>query len=84
MCGELLISPESAIRHTQADSTIFRLLVRLWNIDRLVLAWLYRLCPSLMDASIIVQPLGLQQRDPVAEKFEAMASAAAVGFQQPH
>jgi hypothetical protein len=30
--------------------------VRLWNIDRLVLVWLYRLSPSRMDAIIIVQP----------------------------
>src|SRR6202521_3363034 len=30
--------------------------VRLWNIDRLLLVWLYRLCPSLLEAIIIVQP----------------------------
>ena len=30
--------------------------VRLWNIDRLLLVWLYRLYPSLADAIIIVQP----------------------------
>jgi hypothetical protein len=30
--------------------------VRLWNIDRLLLVWLYRLYPSLLDAMIIVQP----------------------------
>src|ERR1700716_2818175 len=30
--------------------------VRLWNIDRLVMVWLYRLYPSLLDAIIIVQP----------------------------
>src|SRR6202043_490538 len=30
--------------------------VRLWNIDRLLLGWLYRLYPSLLDAIIIVQP----------------------------
>ena len=30
--------------------------VRLWNIDRLMLVWLYRLYPSLLDAIIIVQP----------------------------
>jgi transposase InsO family protein len=30
--------------------------VRLWNIDRLFLVWLYRLYPSLLDAIIIVQP----------------------------
>ena len=30
--------------------------VRLWNIDRLLMVWLYRLYPSLMDAIIIVQP----------------------------
>jgi len=30
--------------------------VRLWNIDRLLLVWLYRLYPSLLDALIIVQP----------------------------
>jgi hypothetical protein len=30
--------------------------VRLWNIDRLLLVWLYRLYPSLLDAVIIVQP----------------------------
>src|ERR1700686_3747222 len=30
--------------------------VRLWNIDRLMLVWLYRLYPSFLDAIIIVQP----------------------------
>src|SRR3981189_2673722 len=30
--------------------------VRLWNIDRLLLVWLYRLYPSLLNAIIIVQP----------------------------
>src|ERR1700733_10149293 len=30
--------------------------VRLWNIDRFLLVWLYRLYPSLLDAIIIVQP----------------------------
>ena len=30
--------------------------VRLWNIDRLLFVWSYRLCPSLLDAIIIVQP----------------------------
>jgi hypothetical protein len=30
--------------------------VRLWNIDRLLMVWLYRLCPSLLNAIIIVQP----------------------------
>ena len=30
--------------------------VRLWHIDRLLLVWLYRLYPSLLDAIIIVQP----------------------------
>jgi hypothetical protein len=30
--------------------------VRLWNIDRLLLVWSYRLYPSLPDAIIIVQP----------------------------
>src|SRR5260370_26846159 len=30
--------------------------VRLWNIDRLLLVWLYRLYPSLLDVIIIVQP----------------------------
>ena len=30
--------------------------VRLWNIDRLLIVWLYRLYPSLLDAMIIVQP----------------------------
>src|SRR6202166_4800627 len=29
---------------------------RLWNIDRLMFEWLYRLYPSLLDAIIIVQP----------------------------
>jgi len=29
--------------------------VRLWNIDRLLLVWLYRLYPSLLGAIIIVQ-----------------------------
>ena len=30
--------------------------VRLWNIDRLLLVWLYRLYPSLLDSIIVVQP----------------------------
>ena len=30
--------------------------MRLWNIDRLLMVWLYRLYPSLLDAIIIVQP----------------------------
>ena len=30
--------------------------VRLWNIDRLLLLWSYRMYPSLRDAIIIVQP----------------------------
>src|SRR5713226_5587766 len=30
--------------------------VRLWNIDRLLMVWLYRLYPALLDAIIIVQP----------------------------
>jgi hypothetical protein len=30
--------------------------VKLWNIDRLLLVWLYRLYPALLDAIIIVQP----------------------------
>ena len=30
--------------------------VLLWNIDRLLMVWLYRLYPSLLDAIIIVQP----------------------------
>jgi len=30
--------------------------VRLWNLNRLMMAWLYRLYPSLLDAIIIVQP----------------------------
>jgi hypothetical protein len=29
---------------------------RLWNIDRLLFVWLYRLCSSLPDAIMIVQP----------------------------
>ncbi len=30
--------------------------VRLWNLDRLLMVWLYRLYPALLDAIIIVQP----------------------------
>jgi hypothetical protein len=30
--------------------------VRMWSIDRLLFVWLYRLCPSFVDAIIIVQP----------------------------
>src|SRR6202166_3975671 len=30
--------------------------VRLWNTDRLLLVWLYRLYPSLLDSIVIVQP----------------------------
>jgi hypothetical protein len=30
--------------------------VRLWNIDRLLFVWSYRLCPSLLDSIVIVQP----------------------------
>jgi len=37
--------------------------VRLWNIDRLLLIWLYRLYPSILDAIIIVQP---ETVDPLA------------------
>ena len=29
---------------------------RLWNIDRLLMVWLYQLYPSLLDAIVIVQP----------------------------
>jgi hypothetical protein len=28
----------------------------MWNIDRLLFGWLYRLYPSLLDAIVIVQP----------------------------
>ena len=30
--------------------------MRLWNIDRLLLVWLYRLYPSFLDSIVIVQP----------------------------
>ena len=30
--------------------------VRLWNLDRLLMVWLYRLHPALLDAILIVQP----------------------------
>ena len=30
--------------------------MRLWNIDRLLTVWLYRLYPSLLNAIVIVQP----------------------------
>ena len=30
--------------------------VRLWNLDRLLFVWLYRLYPALLDAILIVQP----------------------------
>ena len=49
----------------EAENLLLRLVVlrrkslnrlRLWNIDRLLLVWLYRLYPSLLDAIIIVQP----------------------------
>lgn len=30
--------------------------VRLRNLDRLILVWLYRLFPSLLDAMVIVKP----------------------------
>ena len=30
--------------------------VRLWNIDRFLMVWLYRLYPSLLEAIVIVQP----------------------------
>ena len=30
--------------------------VRLWNLDRLLMVWLYRLYPALLDAILIVQP----------------------------
>jgi hypothetical protein len=29
---------------------------RLWNLDRLLFVWLYRLYPALLDAIMIVQP----------------------------
>jgi hypothetical protein len=67
VCGELPILPKSTIRHTQAENLILRqqlvvlrrkppTRVRLWNIDRLLLVWLYRLYPSILDAIIILQP----------------------------
>src|SRR3981189_2407880 len=30
--------------------------VRLWNIDRLILVWLYRLFPSMLKAIIAIKP----------------------------
>jgi len=30
--------------------------LRLWNVDRLLFVWLYRLYPALLDAILIVQP----------------------------
>jgi len=30
--------------------------VRLWNLDRLLMVWLYRLYPALLDAILIVEP----------------------------
>src|SRR5512136_1652240 len=30
--------------------------VRLWNVDRVLFVWLYRLYPALLDAILIVQP----------------------------
>jgi hypothetical protein len=30
--------------------------VKLWNIDRLLLLWLFRRYPSLLDAIVILQP----------------------------
>ena len=30
--------------------------MKLWNIDRLLLVWLYRVYPSLIDAIVIVRP----------------------------
>ncbi len=30
--------------------------VQLWNVDRLLFVWLYRLYPALLDAFLIVQP----------------------------
>jgi len=30
--------------------------VRLWNVDRLLFVWLYRLYPALLDAFLIVPP----------------------------
>ena len=37
--------------------------VRLWNIDRLLLVWLYRLYPSLLDA-IIILSIAIALRNP--------------------
>jgi hypothetical protein len=33
-----------------------RPLISMWNIDRLLMVWLYRLYPALADAGIILQP----------------------------
>ena len=38
--------------------------VRLWNIDRLLFVWSYRLYPSLLNAIIIVQPETVMDRNP--------------------
>jgi hypothetical protein len=49
--GNLLLRQELVILRRKSSTR-----VRLWNIDRLLLVWLYRLYSSLLDAIIIVQP----------------------------
>jgi hypothetical protein len=53
----------------------------LWNIDRLLMVWLYRLYPSLLDAIIIVQPetvIRWHRRGFVPTGAGSLAASAAV------
>jgi hypothetical protein len=47
----LLLRQQLIVLHRQHPKR-----ARLWNIDRLLMVWLYRLYPSLLDAIIIVRP----------------------------
>jgi hypothetical protein len=67
---QLLLAPRSSFKRRvrlEADNLLLRqqfsvlrrrhpTRVRLWNLDRLLMVWLYRLYPALLEAIIIAQP----------------------------
>jgi hypothetical protein len=54
--------------------------VKLWNIDRFLLIWRYRLYPSLLDAIIIVQPeTVIAGTDTVSAPISAGSPATSAG-----
>ena len=53
--------------------------LRLRNIDRLILVWLYRLFPSLLDAIIIVKPETLLRGIDVGSALTGAGSPGGVG-----